>query len=624
MKSKQWDLPYEAVTLNDASMKKRRDANRRYLMSLDSDRLLLNFRHEAGLPLEIEEGEKIHGGWEFPTCQLRGHFLGHWLSAAAMEYASTGDKELKAKADHIVDELAVCQKENGGEWVGSIPEKYLYRIAEGKTVWAPHYTVHKTFMGLLDMYRYAGNQKALEIALRWAKWFSRWSGQFTREEFDDILDVETGGMLEIWSELYGITGEPEHKQLMERYYRGRLFDVLLAGGDPLTNMHANTTIPEVLGAAKAYEVTGDDKWMKIVRNYWDCAVTKRGQYATGGQTCGEIWTPMRELAARLGDKNQEHCTVYNMMRLADFLFRWTGDAVYADYWEQNLYNGIMAQGYWEGSFTHGQHSDHPTKGLLTYFLPLRGGAVKGWASETDDFFCCHGTLVQANATHDRGIYYADGNGISICQYVDSNAVFEVNGNAVLVHQSIDTLAGSLHRSSTSSALQRVNDITAIYKHNPRRVAMRLSVESEIPMEFEIRIRIPWWTKGNAVVLVNGETVVSDTKPSSFLVLKRVWNQDEVYVELPKGLTACPMPDAPDMVAFADGPVVLAGLCDSECILYGDKDDPESMLVPDNERQWGNWMNTYKTKNQERGIRFIPLYEVGYEPYSVYFQIKPER
>lgn len=622
MKSKLTELPYAAVTLNDAVLKKKRDANRRYMMSLDSDRLLLNFRHEAGLPLEIEEGREIHGGWEFPTGQLRGHFLGHWLSAAAMEYASTGDQEIKAKADHIVDVLAVCQKENGGEWAGSIPEKYLYRIAQGKAVWAPHYTVHKTFMGLLDMYRYAKNQKALEIAQRWADWFDRWSSQFSREEFDDILDVETGGMLEIWAELCEITGEEKYKRLMERYYRGRLFDVLLAGGDPLTNMHANTTIPEVLGAAKAYEVTGEEKWMEIVKAYWDCAVTKRGQYATGGQTCGEIWTPMQELAARLGDKNQEHCTVYNMMRLADFLFRWTGDAIYADYWEQNLYNGIMAQGYWEGSFTHGQRSVYPTKGLLTYFLPLRSGAVKGWASETNDFFCCHGTLVQANATHDRGMYYTDKEGISICQYFDSDAVAEIHGNAVLIHQKIDTLAGSLHDCSTSPALQQVNHLTAIYKHNPRRLAVQLSIQSEIPMEFELRIRIPWWIHGNAILSVNGELLTVNTKPSSFVTIKRVWNQDEVWIEFPKTLRSCPMPDAPDMVAFSDGPVVLAGLCDSERILYGDKEDPESILVADNERQWGTWMNTYKTKNQQYVIRFIPLYEVGYDRYSVYFQIKP--
>ena len=51
-----------------------------------------------------------------------------------------------------------------------------------------------------------------------------------------------------------------------------------------------------------------------------------------------------------------------MMRLADYLLRWTGDASYDDYWERNLYNGSLAQ-------------QHPETGMVTYFLPLRSGSV---------------------------------------------------------------------------------------------------------------------------------------------------------------------------------------------------------------------------------------------------------
>lgn len=269
---------------------------------------MFNFNLEAGRD-STTSLESMHGGWELPSCQLRGHFIGHWLSAAAMRYAATGDAEIKARADAIVDELDKCQQENGGEWVASIPEKYFDWIARGKSVWAPHYTVHKTFMGLIDMYRYAGNEQALRIAEKFADWFYRWSGKFTREQMDDILDYETGGMLEIWAELFGIArarGDDErtamYGALMERYWRGRLFDRLLRGEDPLTNMHANTTIPEVLGCARAYELTGEQKYRDVVEAYWRCAVDERGQYATGGQTCGEIWTPKQELSARLGEK----------------------------------------------------------------------------------------------------------------------------------------------------------------------------------------------------------------------------------------------------------------------------------------------------------------------------------
>jgi DUF1680 family protein len=276
------------VAVEDGLLEEKRRANRRYLMSLDSGALLFNYRTEAALDDPFgRETLKLHGGWEAPSCQLRGHFLGHWLSAAAMHYANTGDQELKAKADSIVAELTRCQKANGGEWAASIPEKYLDRIAQGQHIWAPHYTVHKTLMGLLDMYRFAANPQALEIARTWSRWFLRWTARFSREEMDNILDFETGGMLEIWALLYGISGEDDYRVLMDRYCRRRLFDPLLGGEDILTNMHANTTIPEVLGAAAAYEATGEERWLRIAEAYWKSAVVLRGRYATGGQTLGE-------------------------------------------------------------------------------------------------------------------------------------------------------------------------------------------------------------------------------------------------------------------------------------------------------------------------------------------------
>ena len=148
--------------------------------------------------------------------------------------------------------------------------------------------------------------------------------------------------------------------------------------------------------------------------YWRCAVTDRGAFCTGGQTTGEIWTPPFAFAARLGDKNQEHCTVYNMMRLADYLLRWTGDVTYADYIERNLYNGILAQ-------------QHPETGMVAYFLPLQAGSRKLWGSPTNDFWCCHGSLVQAHTVHNAYVYYEDGGDLVVCQYVPSEAQWERDG-----------------------------------------------------------------------------------------------------------------------------------------------------------------------------------------------------
>lgn len=518
---------------------------------------------------------------------MRGHFLGHWLSGAARTYAGTGDAQIKAKADWIVAELGRCQEENGGEWAGSIPEKYLDWIARGKRVWAPHYTVHKTLMGLFEMYDLAANEQALDILINWARWFHRWTGQFSREQMDDILDVETGGMLEVWANLYGVTGREEHLDLVRRYDRPRLFEPLLAGEDPLTNKHANTTIPEIQGAARAWEVTGERRWRDIVEAYWRQAVTERGNYCTGSQTCGEVWTPKGKLAARLGDKTQEHCVVYNMMCLAEYLLRWTGDVAYADYWERNLYNGILAQ-------------QHPQTGMVAYFLPLRAGSVKRWGTPTEDFWCCHGSLVQAHPTHVSCIYYADDEGLVLCQYIPSTLSWERSGVSVCLRQTFDAQTGRAHR--------------------PESLAYDLEIECSAPVEFTLKLRLPWWLAGEPAITVNGQRQPVLAQPSSYYGLRRTWQHDRVHVEFPKRLWTCPLRDEPGTVAFMDGPVVLAGLCDEERTLYGDGAHPEAWLAPDNEREWGYWCPSYRATGQPVGLRFVPLLDVADERYTVYFPV----
>jgi DUF1680 family protein len=150
--------------------------------------------------------------------------------------------------------------------------------------------------------------------------------------------------------------------------------------------------------------------------------------------------------------------------------------------------------------------------------------------------------------------------------------------------------------------------------------IELSVRCEGPVSFALKLRLPWWIAGQANILVNGQREQLSTAPSSFYAIQRTWHEDTVRIELPTALWTCPLPDEPDTVAFMDGPVVLAGLCGEGRALRGDKDDPQAMLVPDNEREWTMWQSGYRTRGQERGLRFIPLYEIRDEPYTVYFAV----
>lgn len=604
------ELKGKSVKLFEGEMIRREQENKKYLMSLENLYLLRSYRHEAGRFSDREHDVNALNGWEDLSCQLRGHFLGHWLSAAAFHYQATEDVELKAKAEAILMELEECQKDNGGEWACSIPEKYLHWIGQGRNIWAPQYTIHKLFMGLVDVYRIMKVARALAIADKLADWFYRWSGGYSDEGFDDILDVETGGMLEIWADLLEITGDEKYKTLLTRYYRGRLFEPLLEGKDVLTNMHANTTIPEIMGCARAYEVTGDVKWLDITKAYWKCAVTDRGAFVTGGQTQGEIWTPKMKLKARLGDKNQEHCTVYNMNRLAEFLFRQTGEPAYMHYIEYNVQNGIFAQTY------------GPNGGLLTYFLPMKAGSKKDWAGRRDTFFCCHGTMVQANAAWNRCLYYQDADKLYVTGYANSDVTFEIKGQNVKLVQRQDMLNGSMMTCSENNTKQTVNDIAAAYANRPDFRKYDFVVNTDNDVAFALLLRIPDWIKADACVYVNDDLVEKTSETDRFVSIDRIWkNGDKVVLTLPIGLSFIPLPDDESMGAFRYGPDVLAGVTDRERILKLESDTPEKELSADTERQWGDFRTFYRTENQDPGISFMKLNDIYEEPYQLYFKIK---
>src|ERR1700754_759230 len=161
----------EAVRLLDGPFREAQLRDARYLLDLDADRLLHTFRVNAGLPSTA----KPLGGWEAPTVELRGHTLGHYLTACALMYASTGDEGFKARTDAIITELAKIQQALPARgfhdgYLSAFPEEFFDRVDARKPVWAPYYTLHKIMAGLLDAYRLCGNRQALDVLLRLTGW----------------------------------------------------------------------------------------------------------------------------------------------------------------------------------------------------------------------------------------------------------------------------------------------------------------------------------------------------------------------------------------------------------------------------------------------------------------------
>ena len=333
----------------------------------------------------------------------------------------------------------------------------MYGLKRGLHFWAPQYVCHKVMMGLLDMYLFANSSQALDILCGCACWFKHFTDDVSREVMSNMMDLEeTGGMMELWGDLFAITGNADHLELMKRYERTRLTEPVLKGEDVLTNMHANMQIPEIHGCARAYEITGEERYRRIVENYWNLAVTMRGTFATGGQTDGEIWTPMNKQAARLSRINQEHCVVYNMVRLANYLFKWSGEAKYLDYIEQNIENGLMAQGFWKAdSIDKDEYEHDPKEGIVAYNLPLAAGSIKQWGSRKKDFWCCHCTCVQANAKYREFVFYKNHNEIVIAQYIPCRTEFMIDNASVKIALEEQDTAGSYMEINNTAIKHRI-------------------------------------------------------------------------------------------------------------------------------------------------------------------------
>lgn len=589
----------EQAQLLPGLFKERADLNREYLMELKTENLLQNFYLEAGIRTERDISE-MHLGWESPVCQLRGHFLGHWLSAASFLIAQNNDRELKAKLDLIIDELARCQALNGGKWIGSIPEKYFDKLERNEYIWSPQYTLHKTLLGLYHSALYAGSQKALDILCNAADWYLDWTADMQDKNPHAVYSGEEGGMLEVWAGLYQLTNDNRFLTLAKRYSHPSIFKKLSDGNDPLSNSHANASIPWAQGAAKMFEITQDAKWLELVKAFWKCAVSDREAFCTGGQNSGEFWIPPHKLGRFIGERTQEFCTVYNMVRLADYLFRFTGETVYLDYIEKNLYNGFLAQ-------------QNKKTGMPAYFLPMKSGGIKKWGSKTHDFWCCHGTTVQAHTIYPRLCWYEDEQKkrLVVAQYI--NSVYTRSEN-VTVTQNVD--------------MKYYNDGVSFDEHDNSRMSrwfIKLNIKASQPERFTLSLRIPDWVHGNPVISVNGEEISDVSSVNGFFDLDRTWEDDTINIFFPAALTTSSLPDLPKLTAFMEGPVVLAGLCEKDCGIYmDDNGDPQSALVSTTEHTYETFpwqQSSYRTINQPENFDLIPLYEITDQPYTVYFTRK---
>jgi len=583
-------FPMKQVRLGRGPCTAAMEADRKYLHSLPPDRLLHTFRINA----KIATSADPLGGWEAPDCELRGHYAGgHYLSAVALMYASTGDDDLKKNGDVVVAELAKCQKGlNDGGYLSAFPVEFFDRLRNREKVWAPFYTIHKIMAGLLDMYLYTGNEQALELVEKMAGWTAGYTGSLSYDHMQRILGTEYGGMGEVLSNLYAVTGKPYYLHVAQRFDKKWFFDPLASHRDELKGLHVNTHIPQVIAAARYYELTGDRYYRDIAEYFWSEVVSERS-YCTGGTSNRESWnTDPGRLAAELSTTTTEDCCAYNMMKLTRHLFGWSPDARYMDYYERLVFN-------------HRLGTINPEDGTMMYYLPLASGYWKTFGKPYDSLWCCTGTGSEEYAKLTDTIYFHDDDSLYVNLYIDSN---------------LEWLEKGLH----------IKQETRF----PEQPGTTITISAKNPQRFELNLRIPYWAQGGSVKL-NGAALQAFSSPSSYLTLNRVWKAgDKIELNLPMGLHVDSMPDDQSMQAMMYGPLVLAGRFDavSKEMLYGDyepKPDDQykvAEIVADANKPtaWVEVDNrqplTFSAVGQSKPISLVPLYQIINQRYAVYWKV----
>ncbi|NQX49676.1 glycoside hydrolase family 127 protein [Paenibacillus tritici] len=481
-----------------------------YLTSYDPDRLLAGFRENRGLP---EKGER-YPGWE--NTEIRGHTLGHYLSALSQAYASTRDDALALRLRYLLEELALCQHESG--YLSAFGEQLFDNIENKQPAWVPWYTMHKIIAGLTAAYTATGSKTAYTLADKLGDWVSRRTASWSEEVHQRVLSVEYGGMNDCLYELYKLTGKAEHLNAAHSFDELTLFTPVHEGKDILKGKHANTTIPKFLGALNRYRTLGDSEvfYLEAAKQFWDMVVHHHS-YITGGNSEWEHFGDPDMLDRERSNFTAETCNTYNMLKLTRELFKITGDSRYASFYENTYLNAIVS-------------SQHPHTGMTMYFQPMATGYFKVYSSPFEHFWCCTGTGMESFTKLNDSLYFHDASSIVVNQYLSS------------------TLNSAEHGLKLSqSADLPYSD----------RVQFTVSVLQPQVHSLALKLRLPDWLAGEPELLLNGQPVNTEVS-GNYIILSKIWaDGDTLQLRLPMKLASFNLPDAPQVVAFKYGPVVLS-------------------------------------------------------------------
>ncbi len=431
----------------------------------------------------------------------------------------------------------------GKGFISAYPPDQFIMLEKGATygsrnnqIWAPYYTLHKILAGLLDCYEVGGNEKALEIAKGMGLWvYQRLKVVPTETRismWNRYIAGEYGGMNEVMARLYRITSDKRYLECAQLFDNISFFfgdaehtHGLAKNVDTIRGKHANQHIPQIKGAVETYKGTKDIQYYHIAENFWNMC-RHCYMYSIGGvagarnPNNAECFTAQPNTLFTNGFNSggqNESCATYNLLKLSRELFMFDQDGRYMDYYEQALYNHILAS----------VAENDPGN---TYHVPLNPGTIRRFSNgNMTGFTCCNGTALESSTKLQDSIYFksADDKILYVNLYVPSTLNWKERN--VTINQTTN---------------YPYDDVT------------KLTIKGS--GEFDIKVRVPHWAQKVFFVKLNGNDLEVKAEPGTYLTLSRAWKDgDSVELRMPFDFYLDKVMDSPNIASIFYGPVLLA-------------------------------------------------------------------
>ena len=551
---------YSGVKLLSSRLQLQYQATRDLFLNVPNDDLLLGFRQRAGLRAPGTPLIGWYGGrWadaSHTAVEDSDIFnaFGQFISGMARAYKATNDTAMLDKASYLIDEWAKAIYADG----------YFYYSRKPQFL---HYIYEKTVCGLVDMYAYGGNKKAITYLERITAWAEKNLDRTRRSARPGERGFSADGtewytLSENLYRAYQLTGDVRYKNFGDVWRYNEYWGMFNKPSPRPDYRHAYSHCNTLSSAAMTHAVTSDPRYLDAIVNAHDW-FQRTQVYATGGfGPDEELMPPDGSLGESLDTKSatfETGCGSWAIFKLSRYLLSFTGQAKYGDWIEQMLYNGIGAGLPMQPDGHTFYYSDYRVRGGTKVYR------------EDQKWCCCSGTYSQAVPDYHNLIYLHDNGGLYVNLFVPS----EVSWNGITITQETN------YPESQSSSLT---------VHNANSAA------------FLLHFRIPGWCN-EASLSVNGERQTISCSPGA-------WESgDKVGIELPMQIRHSSV-DArhPHRVALVYGPTVLVKR-------------QKRMTLDSLTKVTGPGRGLSFDLPSGGGDEFLPFYAMGLDqPYEMYFDV----